>query len=107
MADVSDGCLMHVCLKVEAETVRAANPEKQYKLLAKVVKTHNENVMMQEMQESARVDAAEKQIYDLAKIGLRALLSMKLPDLNEPNLELRILLCNKEADRSNNTESAP
>lgn len=94
MTDVSDGCLMHVCLKVDAALVRAANPAEQYELLAKTVKSHSYDAMAAEMEESKRVDAAAQQIHHLAKIGLRALLSMKLPDSAE-NLELRILLCSK------------
>jgi S-adenosylmethionine hydrolase len=103
MTDVSDGCLYHVCLRVDTATVLAANPEKQYKLISRTVALHGKDGFAQaceaEMQEGKRLEAAEKSIQDLVKIGIRTLLAgQKLPQMidAEDDLEIRLLLCRRE-----------
>jgi hypothetical protein len=104
--DVSDGCLYHVCLKVDAPLVLAAHDGKQMKLLSETViaskksKSSFEAACMAEMNEGLKVDAAREKIEELLKISLRPILSaIDIPKLiaDSSGLEFRLLLCRTES----------
>lgn len=100
--NVSDGCLYHVCMPIKPNLILAANTNKMYKLLSKTAKggPHFEANAQAEMEESAKVDAATKEIEELLKIALCPLLqAQKIPDLisEDTHLELRLLLCKTES----------
>lgn len=102
MSLVSDGCLYHVSLAVDTAVILAANDEKQMQLLSKCVGIKErkafEKACDAEMQEGLKVDAARKTVEDLVKIALRCLLSaQKLSIAEDDELEIRVLLCRKEA----------
>jgi len=82
MKDVSDGCLYHVCLKVDRSLVLSANTTKLFKILSKALARGDAQSYHAEMVESARVRAAEEELMGLLKVALTALCgSEKLPDM--------------------------
>jgi len=98
MKDVSDGCLYHVSLKVDRYLILSANTTKLYKILESAVARGDAQSWGAEMQESAKVNAAERELLELLKVGLTALCGAeKLPDMMSPSddFELRLLLCKK------------
>ena len=98
MKDVSDGCLYHVCLKVDRSLILAANPARLYEIVESAIAKGDSESYMAEMAESAKVSAAEEELRALLKVALTALCNAsKLPEMIAPSddLELRLLLCKK------------
>src|SRR5271165_2071284 len=99
---VGDGCVYHVCIKVDTDLLLAAHDGKQMALVSQAVAaagTENrrkfESLCMAEMEEGTKVDAARIKIEELMKIALRPILSASLvPELvaSEDEVELRLLL---------------
>ncbi len=97
--NVSDGCIYHVCIRIDPDLLLAANTNKMYKLLSKTAQggPHFEANAQAEMEESAKVAAATEKIEDLLKIALTPLLQAeKIPEFLSPHMELRLLLCMTE-----------
>ncbi len=105
MPEVSDGCVYHVCVRVEPALILAAHDGKQLALRSKIldaVKDHPKFKLAAEaeMRESDKVFAAREKIEDFVSVAMDCLLSAPLiPEMiaSDDDLEIRLLLCRKEA----------
>ncbi len=105
MPKVSDGCVYHVCVRVEPALILAAHNGKQMALLSKTRAAGKdrqkfETAAAAEMRESDKVFAAREKIEDFVSVAMDCLLSAPLiPEMiaSDDDLEIRLLLCRKEA----------
>lgn len=96
MTDVSEGCICHVSLRVEAGLVRSSHNGEMYRLLEKAARTGAAEDFQAEEREHDKIAGARTLLMKVVDIGIRTLLSMdKLDQLvaADDSLELRLLLC--------------